>query len=84
MPPYHLDGLGQGEAETRSLPWRPMGAGACLAAGGRRRPGGFEGFGPGPSPSQQRQLQGPILTQLAAPLMACAPSPPVRVISLER
>lgn len=46
---YRQDGLG-GEgsvAETRSVPWRPIGAGVCLAAGGQDG-AGAEGFGPGP------------------------------------
>lgn len=66
---------GVGGAETRSVPWRPIGAGVCLAAGGQDE-AGAEGFGPGLPPSPQRQLQGLILAQRAPPLMACAPLSP--------
>lgn len=49
VPLYHQDGLGGGggRAEIRSMPWRPIGAGVCLAAGGQDE-AGAEGFGPGP------------------------------------
>lgn len=61
------------------MPWRSTGAGVCLAAGGQDE-ASAKGFGPprlyqGPTPAQQRPLQGLILAPLAPLLMACAPLP---------
>lgn len=84
VPLYHRDGLGGiCGTETRSMPWRPIGAGVCLAAG-EQDEAGAEGFSPGPPPSPQRQLQGLILVQLAPLLMACVllPNPPPKANQL--
>lgn len=38
--------------ESRSMPWKPTGAGVCLAAGGQDE-AGAQGFSPGPPSSPQ-------------------------------
>lgn len=74
VPLYHQDGLGGGggRAEIRSMPWRPIGAGVCLAADGQDE-AGAEGFGPGSPPLLRKGSSKPDSGSASSPADGLCP-----------